>query len=242
MSPLVLFNMAFFERVPPGTFPSWPQKTSKLGDAVQTNDFLPPVIVDIINLVDRNSEKLEFFDELDGGWEGWLQPELAYYLSPQTPANAFTPTYGYTSVQREVRTFINPSDRINIFCRSRQEYFNEGGECIASHDSDQAHPRIGIELKAGTGYKDHSTGTKYSLTKRIMEDIEKIQNMHPDWTGSCGARVFAVGISKEQEYQGYEKTMNQLLPPFEPVRYTMTRNGFCVIWWFKDFPKLESFR
>ena len=51
------------------------------GNAVQATEDVPPVIFDIICLLNDNGEWLEDLDDLNGGWEGWLQVELALYLS-----------------------------------------------------------------------------------------------------------------------------------------------------------------
>lgn len=48
---------------------------------MQATKDIPPVIFDIIYLLNSHGERLEDLDDLNGGWEGWLQVELAFYLS-----------------------------------------------------------------------------------------------------------------------------------------------------------------
>ena len=48
---------------------------------MQAIEDIPPVIFGIICLLNDNGERLEDLDDLNGGWEGWLQVELALYLS-----------------------------------------------------------------------------------------------------------------------------------------------------------------
>ena len=132
-------------------------------------------------------------------------------------------------------TFINPKQRIDIFCRSNLEYFGDRGKCIRGHDAGNEHPRIGIELKTGD-YEDHMTGTVYSFRKRLMEDIEKIQTRSPEWTNTCGARVFAVGVTgSDGDLCGYEAVLK---PGYMRVQYTKTPSRFFVAWWYKDFLRI----
>ena len=120
-------------------------------------------------------------------------------------------------------TFINPKQRIDSFCRSNLEYFDDRGKCIRGHDAGNEHLRIGIELKTGD-YEDHMTGTVYSFRKRLMEDIEKIQIRSPEWTNTCGAQVFA-STGSDGDLCGYEAVLK---PSYIRVQYTKTLSRFFV--------------
>jgi hypothetical protein len=68
------------------------------------------------------------------------------------------------------------------------------------------------------------TGTVYSFRKRLMEDIEKIQTRSPGWTNTCGAWVFAVGVTgSDGDLCGYEAVLK---PGYMRVQYTKTPSRF----------------
>ena len=135
----------------------FPDQQFQPGDAEQNVRDIPPIIVDIINFVNLHSEKITVIDEdFQGGWKGWLQVELALLLHNKYPQPlALSREY---SVEREAYAYIASKQRIDLWCRSNKEFFGDGGDkyiCVRCRDSGADHPRIGIELKCFTFYKDH---------------------------------------------------------------------------------------
>lgn len=230
--------MAEFIRVGPNITSHISRTEFNPGDAEQNVRDIPPIIVDIINFVNSHSEKIKVIDEdLEGGWEGWLQVELALLHNEYSQPLALSNEY---SVEREVPTYIEPRQKIDLWYRSNQEFFGDDDDknvCVRCRDSGADHPRIGIELKCFTSYKDYWTGTARHLQAEVLADIMKIQNMHPVFTKACGARVFAVGVTQaEGDLCGYTQalTLGNI-----PVQYAMTMSdGIFVIWWYKDFPRV----
>ena len=205
---------------------------STYDEAILTTDDVPPIVLDVIRFVDCNFEKIQSFDnDLTSGWEGWLQAELAYMLR-DNQCRALP--LEYTLIEREIPTYQNKKQRIDLFCRTNRECFDEENKCISPHDGPAAHPRLGVELKAGTGYEDYETGTVYSYRKEFIKDIEKTQSMDTSWTSACGARIFAIWVTLAPEVKGYERVSTQ---GYGSVRYKETASGAYVFWWHKDFAR-----
>lgn len=88
-----------------------------------------------------------------GGWEGWLQVELADVLKTEEE-NEF---FGY-KIEREINVFPDSSDKKIDLWFTPQDWF------------DSAWPYVGVELKTYSKGQDEA---KSFLSKRFVDDVDK---------------------------------------------------------------------
>lgn len=120
-----------------------------------------------------------------GGWEGWLQVELAMGLKPQLGTH-------YT-IKREQPIFLDHSQRVDILATPTP--------------ADSSH-YLGVELKVESAYQ---TGSKGVLPARYSEDIRKC-NAGPatSFRKGKGISVYALGItSLASDLQNYNQVAKE---------------------------------
>lgn len=192
---------------------------------IQEND----VLAAIISFVEHNRQQIWRHTGDKGGWEGWLQAELAHFIPESTPY----------SIEREQAVFQDTSQSIDLWCKHRTEFYDPN----TNRDPSHCYKRIGVELKCGGEYQDFFSGTVASFQGRVIKDIDKIiAGMNTSMTGQSGARVYAVGITADfTDLFGYESIARTGIQ----VRYWQSsplQNGdsLYVLWWYRDFPKVST--
>ncbi len=183
------------------------------------------VIAAIIDFVERNRQRIWEISGMKGGWEGWLQVELAMAVSRHS---------SHSVVEREKAVFQNASQFIDLWCTHRNEYYHP----MTNPSPSQRDRRIGVELKCGGEHQDFSTNVVGNFQTRVIKDIQKIMfGMNPSEIGDAGARVYAVGITAEfDDLYGFESVATTGMQPrywrSSPLQNT---DSLYVLWWYRDF-------
>lgn len=173
--------------------------------------------------VENNCHKISVLMDYKGGWEGWLQSELAYLIN--TSENI-----PYTC-EREQNTFDQERQMIDLWCKHNSEYWAPDEGCFATRDE----PRIGMELKCGGLHQDFYSDVTGPFGVRFAKDIYKIQaGMNSDDVSESGARVYAIGVTEdENDLYGFQT---------DSVKYWQSpefgnEQHLYVLWWCEDFLK-----
>ena len=164
------------------------------------------LIADIVNLTNREHQKMWEAMEQKGGWEGWAQVELAYYINNEPGLD-----HSYVA-ERELLAYEEPKQRIDIWAESLEE----------------REPNMGIELKCESHYQDVVTDT--GLPARLMKDMKKVnKGLKKEYAGKYGTWVYVVGITTNpNDLKGYDEEATQGIP----VWYAQTPSKMhWVVWW-----------
>jgi hypothetical protein len=162
---------------------------------------------------------------MKGGWEGWLQAELADFIPQSSPY----------FVEREQAVFQDTRQSIDLWCKHRTKYYDP----YTNPNPSERYMRIGVELKCGGEYQDFFSNTVASFQGRVISDINKIiAGMNTGLTGQSGARVYAVGVTADfTDLYGFESVARTGMQ----VRYWQSpplqnTDSLYVLWWYRDFP------
>lgn len=167
-----------------------------------------PILVSIVDFVNTHHRKLWEIMEQKGGWEGWLQVELAFLIT-ESSAHAYV-------AERELNVFKKAGQRVDIWATGAQGPVQS----------------VGIELKCESHYQDNVGGAR--LNARLSEDVEKIlAGVRQEYVGATGARVYAVGVTTNpNDLKGYDKVASRGVQ----MQYKQTESKqHWVLWWYKDF-------
>lgn len=154
--------------------------------------------------------------EQKGGWEGWCQVELAFWISGSVGDGAENLHY---VAEREQLIFKKAREKIDIW---------------ATPVSQPTWQNIGIELKCEGQYQDTSAD---SFQERIYKDVDKVRaGIKPEYTQPNGAVVYAVGITtNEGDLKGYQRVADLGIQ----MMYAQTASKMHWVLWCKfDFPKI----
>ncbi|KAF4213157.1 hypothetical protein CNMCM8980_007414 [Aspergillus fumigatiaffinis] len=183
------------------------------------------VLAAIVSFVERNRQQIWLQTGMKGGWEGWLQAELADFIPQSSPY----------FVEREQAVFQDTRQSIDLWCKHRMEYYDP----YTNPNPSERYMRIGVELKCGGEYQDFFSNTVASFQGRVISDINKIiAGMNTGLTGQSGARVYAVGVTADfTDLYGFESVARTGMQ----VRYWQSpplqnTDSLYVLWWYRDFP------
>lgn len=168
-----------------------------------------PILISIVDFVNTHHHKLWDIMEQKGGWEGWLQVELAVLI---TASGA----HPYVA-ERELAVFNRAGQRVDVWATAAH------GPAVRS---------VGIELKCESHYQDNVGRAR--LNARLGDDVDKIlAGVRQEYVGATGARVYAVGVTTNpNDLDGYDRMAGR----GEQMRYTQTESEqHWVLWWYKDF-------
>lgn len=120
----------------------------------------------IANFLIHNAQKIWAIRDQAGGWEGWLQCELAYLLSTQMQHQG-------AAVNREMPVFVQQLQRCDIWCDQ------------SPHD--HRGPYTAIELKCEGSFNEKAVGDG------LGDDIAKLKaGLHPNFRGLTTLLAVAV--------------------------------------------------
>jgi hypothetical protein len=146
-----------------------------------------PMLHSIAQFLISKAQQIGMARAQKGGWEGWLQVELAIALQTNFGAQ-------YT-IEREQPIFTNAAQRVDIWA------IPQGGQPTT-------HPFLGIELKVESAFQ---TGAQGGLVARYGEDIRKC-SLGPRQTlrAQHGTALYAVGVtSLATDLHGYQQVANE---------------------------------
>jgi hypothetical protein len=172
------------------------------------------IVKDIATSIIERSARIVEARAQKGGWEGWLQVELA---------SALRILHGMQyDILREQPVYA-ASQRIDIW---------------AQPVSGQSVPHLGVELKVESEYQ---TGVNKTLQERFKADILKCNvGPKPEFKTGHGTQMIAVGItSLVNDLQGYKEiaiSTNQLIC-YSPLVVDNVHGikNIYMIWWSKEF-------
>jgi hypothetical protein len=136
-----------------------------------------------------NQPKIQLIRAQRGGWEAWLQVELALILHHDVH---FGQLY---AIEREQPVFTDSRQRVDICGIPRP-----GAPTVP--------PFLGIELKVESAFQ---TGAQGGLVSRYSDDIRKC-SMGPrdDLRSASGTTMYAVGVTTlANDLTGYQEVANQ---------------------------------
>jgi hypothetical protein len=179
------------------------------------------ILKDICHFVELNRAKMAFLAEMEGGWEAWLQAELAYFFI--TNHSTYLPT-------RELAVYHDPSQRIDLWCRrsATTPMPNQWGS-------------IGIELKCEGMWQDTMRDTQQTpatFYNRVMQDVNKVcAGVDTRAHGPCTVYIVAITTSVSDVQQNFRfrgPIPGQQRPRFKywasSPTGTMHAPAFYVIW------------
>jgi hypothetical protein len=187
------------------------------------------IIRDICYFVQENCAKMAFLADQNGGWEAWLQAELAFNFSLVTH---YQPT-------RELAVYNDQRQRIDLWCRpSHNTRLNT--------QPSREWGSIGIELKCEGMWQDTMRETQQTpaiFHQRVMDDVTKVsRDINTAVTGPCTVYVVAITTNKkdvEENFKFQRATAGVRLPQFNywqsPAAGTLTTPAFYVLWWSTRF-------
>jgi hypothetical protein len=195
--------------------------------AIMSSDFslteidrshLPVIIKEIADALVERHEQIVAARNQKGGWEGWLQVELATAL--------LRPWAMEYDIYRE-QVIFSGSERIDIWCQP-----------VAKHKGQI--PYIGVELKVESEYQ---AGTGKTFRDRFEKDILKVGAgpASPFRTGA-GSLLMAVGVtSLGTDLQDYDKLVKKIGSQIFYCPLVVADPGYdhrniYLIWWMKRFP------
>ena len=183
------------------------------------------IIVDILQFIENNRAKIIFLAEQKGGWEGWLQAELAYHLDRSTKY----------MVDREKAVFNDENQQIDLWCTPRIPFYPA---------NDFSFGEIGVELKCEGMWQDTVVKEEH-FYGRVLADLAKVQKgIDGTQLISAFCHVYAVGVTTDKEDIGRFKLKSDWVPGAANFSYWASSSlegsddpALYVFWWQAYFPR-----
>ncbi|KAL9081683.1 MAG: hypothetical protein Q9159_007124 [Coniocarpon cinnabarinum] len=185
------------------------------------------ILVDILRFIEDNRYKISFLADQKGGWEGWLQAELAWHIERTT---------SYT-VDREEAVFNDQHQHIDLWCTPRPRH-------VAPNRSWQPnYGNIGVELKCEGMWQDVMMGDQ-NFHRRVMADVAKVDSgINQKKLGPMGCLVYVLGVTTAKEDIEHFKFQSDTVtgwPRFDywassPKEGPDPHPALYVFWWQADF-------